>query len=147
MGEGGLMQMKMKRILCALLLVGLLASLMAAHADQLERVWMEYEDYSGVRSEQAIEDAKTLEELEKILQRASRNRAELEGCTVNCTLFCMTKDGTIYDFACATDGCPYIQNRDTDDTYNLGVDYQRFWEIFSDVRDGMGFEASSVFDF
>ena len=68
MGEGGLMQMKMKRILCALLLVGLLASLMAAHADQLERVWMEYEDYSGVRSEQAVEDAKTLEELEKILQ-------------------------------------------------------------------------------
>lgn len=146
MGEGGLMQMKMKRILCVLLLVGLLASLMAAHADQLERVWMEYEDYSGVRSEQAIEDAKTLEELEKILQRASRNRAELEGCTVNCTLFCMTKDGDIVDFACATDGCPYIQNRQNDATYTLGLDYQRFWEIFAEVKTGMGYDASSVFD-
>ena len=146
MGEGGLMQMKMKRILCALLLVGLLASLMAAHADQLERVWMEYEDYSGVRSEQAIEDAKTLEELEKILQRASRNRAELEGCTVHCTLCCMTTDGDIVDFACATDGCPYIQNRQNDATYTLGLDYQRFWEIFAEVKTGMGYDASSVFD-
>ena len=70
----------------------------------------------------------------------------LDGCTVNCTLFCMTESGRIVDFACATDGCPYIQNRANGDTYHLGVEYQRFWEIFSKIRDGMGLEASAVFN-
>ena len=139
--------MKFKRLICTCLLACLLALTATAQAAQLERAWMEYEDYSGNRVEQSVEDEKLLTEVAKILKRAKGNPAKLDNCTVNCTLFCLTDDGTIYDFACATDGCPYIQNRDTDDTYNLGVDYQRFWEIFSDVRDGMGFEASSVFDF
>ena len=138
--------MNIKKIICAVLLLALATGFAAAQAATLKRAWMEYEDYSGVRSEQAVEDAKTLDELEKILQRASRNRAKLEGCTVNCTLFCMTTDGDIVDFACATDGCPYIQNRVNDATYTLGLDYQRFWEIFSDVKTGMGYDASSVFD-
>ena len=137
--------MKMNRLVCAILLVGLLAMGLSAQAAGIERAWMEYEDYSGNRLEQSIESEKTLSELEKILNRARQNPAELEDCTVNCTLFCMV-DGEIYDFACATDGCPYIQSRDNSKTYTLGVDYQRFWEIFSQVRDGMGYEASSVFD-
>ena len=139
--------MKFKRLICTCLLACLLALTATAQAAQLERAWMEYEDYSGNRVEQSVEDEKLLTEVAKILKRAKGNPAKLDNCTMNCTLFCMVKDGDILDFACATDGCPYIQNRDTDDTYNLGVDYQRFWEIFSDVRDGMGFEASSVFDF
>ena len=28
----------------------------------------------------------------------------------------------------------------------LGVDYQRFWEIFGGVKTGMGFDASDVFE-
>ncbi|MBQ6374522.1 MAG: hypothetical protein IJJ45_08570 [Clostridia bacterium] len=135
--------MKAKQLICALLLMVLLCS--AAQAASLEKAWMEYEDYSGNRAEQTVTDAGKLREIEKILTRARKNKAKLEGCTVNCTLFCMTTSGDIYDFACATDGCPYIQNRDTDATYTLGLDYVRFWEIFSSVRDGMGFDASSVF--
>ena len=138
--------MKMKRLICALLLVGLLATLASAQAAKLQRVWMEYEDYSGNRAEQAIEDSKTLEELTKIMSRASKHKAELDNCTMNCTLFCLLDDGDIMDFACATDGCPYIQDRDTDQAYTLGLDYQRFWEIFTQVQTGMGFDAGSVFD-
>ena len=138
--------MRMKRLICAVLLVGLLASLACAHAGKLERAWMEYEDYSGNRAEQSIEDVKKLEELEKILTRASKNKADNSGGTMNCTLFCMTQDGEIYDFACATDGYPYIQKRDNGATYTLGLDYERFWQLFSDVKAGMGFDASSVLD-
>ena len=138
--------MKLKRMMLALLLVSLVAGMTAAQAGKLERIWMEYEDYSGNRAEQAIEDSKTLDELEKILTRASKHAAELDNCTMNCTLFCMLKDGDILDFACATDGCPYIQSRDNNKTYTLGVDYQRFWEIFSSVKTGMGYDASNVFD-
>lgn len=138
--------MNIKKIICAVLLLALAAGFAAAQAATLKRAWMEYEDYSGNRAEQSIEDEKTLQELSKILMRAKGNKAKLEGCTVNCTLFCMTESGNIYDFACATDGCPYIQNRSDDSTYTLGVDYQRFWEIFSEIRDGMGVDASSVFN-
>ena len=136
--------MKKRRIVAALVLAGLLACLMPAHAASLERAWMVYEDYSGNRVEQSIENAKTLKSLEQIMNRAKKNSAKLEDCTVNCTLFCMS-GGEIYDFACATDGCPYIQNRSTDRTYSLGDDFDDFWSIFADVRIGMGFDASSVF--
>ena len=138
--------MKIKKILCAALLLVMAAGIVGAQAASLKRAWMEYEDYSGNRAEQSIEDEKTLQELSKILMRAKGNKAKLEGCTVNCTLFCMTESGNIYDFACATDGCPYIQSRSSGDTYTLGVDYQRFWEIFSDIQGGMGLEASAVFN-
>ena len=138
--------MKLKKIICVSLLAALLLAMGAAQAATLERAWMEYEDYSGGRAEQSVEDASTLQLLEAILKNASGNPDKLDSCTMNCTLFCLTTDGDIYDFACATDGCPYIQNRANGDTCNLGVDYQRFWEIFSKIRDGMGLEASAVFN-
>ena len=138
--------MLIRKIVCLALALVLSMGLLSAQAATLKRAWMEYEDYSGNRAEQSVTDEKTLQELSKILLRAKGNRAKLDGCTVNCTLFCMTESGRIVDFACATDGCPYIQNRANGDTCNLGVDYQRFWEIFSKIRDGMGLEASAVFN-
>ena len=138
--------MSLKKIVCFALALVLSMGLLSAQAATLKRAWMEYEDYSGNRAEQSVTDEKTLQELSKILLRAKGNRAKLDGCTVNCTLFCMTESSRIVDFACATDGCPYIQNRANGDTCNLGVDYQRFWEIFSKIRDGMGLEASAVFN-
>ena len=138
--------MLIRKIVCFALVLVLSTGVLSAQAATLKRAWMEYEDYSGNRAEQSVTDEKTLQELSKILLRAKGNRAKLDGCTVNCTLFCMTESGRIVDFACATDGCPYIQNRANGDTCNLGVDYQRFWEIFSKIRDGMGLEASAVFN-
>ena len=138
--------MLIRKIVCLALALVLSMGLLSAQAATLKRAWMEYEDYSGNRAEQSVSDEKTLKELTKILLRAKDNKAKLDGCTVNCTLFCMTESGRIVDFACATDGCPYIQNRANGDTYNLGVEYQRFWEIFSKIRDGMGLEASAVFN-
>ena len=80
---------------------------------------MIYEDYDGHRAEQTVNDDETLKELEAMLTRAKKNPAELDNCTMNCTLFCTTKDGEIFDFAVATDGCPYITDRGTDKTYRL----------------------------
>ena len=136
--------MKMKKMICVVLAMLMLC--VSAQAASLEKAWMEYEDYSGARAEQQVEGAETLQELEAILLRAKDNPDKLDGCTLNCTLFCMTSNGDIYDFACATDGCPFIQSRSDEKVYNLGVDYQRFWEIFTDVQVGMGFDASDVFD-
>ena len=138
--------MSLKKIVCFALVLVLSMGLLSAQAATLKRAWMEYEDYSGNRAEQAIEDEKTLNELSKILKKAKGNKAKLEDCTVNCTLICMTESGNIYDFACATDGCPYIQNRADKAAYTLGVNYQRFWEIFSDIQTGMGVDASAVFN-
>lgn len=138
--------MKIKKLICLVMIMVLAAAFASAQAATLKRAWMEYEDYSGNRAEQTIDDAKLLSELSKILMKAKDNKAKLDGCTVNCTLFCMTESGNIYDFACATDGCPFIQNRANNDTYTLGVNYQRFWEIFSGIRDGMGVEGSAVFN-
>ena len=139
--------MRLNKHICAALLAALLLAVgVVAQASSFERAWMEYEDYSDGHADQIIEDPETLATLEDILLRASENPAELDGCTVNCTLFCETDSGKIYDFACATDGCPYIQNRANNDTYTLGVDYQSFWDIFSEVRDGMGLEGSAVFN-
>ena len=139
--------MRMKKAICAALALMLLIALsVSAQAAGITQAWMEYEDYSGNRAEQSLESEQDLQALERIMLRAKDNPAELDGCTMNATLFCMTESGDIYDFACATDGCPYIQSRDNDAVYTLGVDYQSFWELFSEVSDGMGFEASSVFD-
>ena len=137
--------MKTKRLICAALMAAMML-FATAQATSLERVWMEYEDYSGNRAEQSVEDAAVLEELEKMLMRAKEHPDEPDGGTQNCTLFCMTDAGDIYDFACSTDGSPLIQSGVNKGVYNLGVDYQRFWEIFSEVREGMGYDASEVFD-
>ena len=136
----------MKRLICALLIGALALCTPALAAAKLSTAWMVYEDYSGNRAEQNVEDADLLKELEAILRRAFKNPTTMEENTVNCTLFCMTVDGDIYDFACATDGSPYIQNRTNNDTYTLGEDYDRFWEIFTIVREAMGVDASEVWD-
>ena len=138
--------MKIKKIICVTLLAALLLAMGVARAATLERAWMEYEDYSGGRAEQSVEDASTLQLLEAILKNASGNPDKLDSCTMNCTLFCLTTDGDIYDFACATDGCPFIESGTNGKVYNLEGDYDRFWDIFSDVREGMGFDASAFFD-
>ena len=138
--------MKMKRYVCAVLTLALMLSLGVAHAAALDEVWMEYEDYSGNRAEQSVDSVSEIKELEAMLLRARDNPAQLDECTLNCTLFCMTGDGDIYDFAVATDGCPFIQARSNSVVYSLGDDYARFWEIFADVREGMGYDASAVFD-
>lgn len=137
--------MKLTRMICAVLALTLLTAC-GAQAAGLQKAWMSYEDYSENGAEQAIDDPALLQELEAILLRARENPAELDGCTMNSTLFCMTENGNIYDFACATDGCPFIQNRADEKVYTLGLDYQRFWEIFSEIQVGMGYDASAVFD-
>ena len=63
-------------------------------------------------------------------------------------MFCMTQSGTIYDFSVATDGTPYITNRDPDLTYRLSdEDQARLWQIFDLVQDTMGYDASFMLDF
>ena len=140
--------MKMNKLICIALLVALMLSVTAvAHAAAFERAWMEYEDYSDGRAEQSVEDPDALIRLEEILLRAKDNPADLDGATINCTLFCMTPDGEIFDFACATNGTPIIVNGSTGKVYSLTTDYDAFWDIFHEVRDGMGFDAASFFDF
>lgn len=137
----------MKRWICALLLAALMALPATALADQakLKEVLMIYEDYDGNRAEQSVDDAATLKELEDMLVRARKNRAELENCTMNSSLFCMVESGEIFDFAVATDGCPYITDRNTDKTYRLtDEDQARLWEIFDLVQETMGYDASMV---
>lgn len=138
--------MKFKKLICAALLMALMMCACGARAAALQKAWMTYEDYSDNGAEQVIEDPALLKELEEILLRARDNPAELDGCTLNATLFCMADDGNIYDFACATDGCPFIQSRANSKVYTLGLDFQRFWEIFSEILQGMGYDASAVFD-
>ena len=134
----------MKKLICIVAAMVMLCA--GAQAASIKQAWMEYEDYSGARAEQQVEDFQALGEIENILLRARDNPDQLDGCTQNCTLFVMTEDGSIYDFACATDGCPFIQSGADGKVYNLGVDYQRFWEIFGGVKTGMGFDASDVFE-
>ena len=134
----------MRLKMMAMLLLAVLALAVPAHAAQMMQAWMVYEDYSGTRVEQVISDANQIEELEDILITARSNPAKLKGCTMNCTLFCQTQDGEIYDFACATDGCGYIQNLDDKKVYDLSGDYDRFWAMFAKVQAGMGIEAGDV---
>ena len=134
----------MKKLL-ALLLAGLLAmSASALAATKLTEATMIYEDYDGQRCEQTVVDDATLKELQEMLERASRHRAELENCTMNSTLLCTVGD-EVYDFAIATDGCPYITRGEK--TYRLtDEDQARLWEIFDLVRETMGYDAAMVLD-
>ncbi len=137
----------MKRVFCALLAVALLAlaaSALAATPKMTEAI-MVYEDYDGNRAEQTVNDEATLKELQDMLMRAGKNKAKLENCTMNCSLFCMVDDGQIHDFAVATDGCPYITDMSTDATYRLSdEDHARLWEIFDLVQEIMGYDAALV---
>ena len=124
--------LNMKRVISALLALCLLAmGASALAATSLTDVTMLYEDYDDNHATQSITDEATLKELEAMLQRAKKSPAELENCTMNCTLLCTAKDGTVVDLAVATDGCPYITDRGTDKTYRLtDEDQARLWEIF-----------------
>ena len=137
----------MKRWICALLAVALLALSVPALAagSGLKEVIMVYEDYDGNRAEQTIDDEATLTELVEMLKRAKKNPGQLDGCTMNSTLFCVLPSGEIYDFAVATDGCPYITDMVADQTYRLeDADRERLWEIFDLVQETMGYDANSV---
>ena len=137
----------MKRWICALLAAALLALSVPALAagSGLKEVIMVYEDYDGNRAEQTIDDEATLTELVEMLKRAKKNPGQLDGCTMNSTLFCVVPSGEIYDFAVATDGCPYITDMDNNKTYTLSeADQARLWEIFDLVQETMGYDANSV---
>ena len=139
----------MKRFILCALLVCLVALSVSALADgKLSEAILIYEDYDGNRAEQTVDDAAVLNEIEAMLLRAAKNPAELEGCTMNCTLFCMLKSGEIYDFAIATDGCPYLTDLNSTNTYAFtDEDRARFWEIYDVVADTMGFDAGDLWDF
>ena len=136
----------MKRLVCALLIaLMLLSSAAMAESHKLTEVLMIYEDYDGNREEQTVLDEATLQELQDMLMRARQNKAELENCTVNSTLFCKLENGEIYDFAVATDGCPYITDKRDNQTYRLtDEDRDRLWEIFDLVQEVMGYDAAAV---
>ena len=132
----------MKRLICALLLVGLLA-MAPAQAAELTEAIMIYEDYDGNRSEWTVSDDAELKELRDMLLRAKDNKATLENCTLNCTLMCKIDGENIIDFAVATDGCPSIVDRKTDQAYRLtDDDHARLWEIFDQIQEAMGYDAS-----
>lgn len=136
----------MKRFMAALLALCVMALGASALAEaRLSEAQMLYEDYDGNQANQSVSDEATLEELEGILLRARQNPAELEGCTMNCTLLCTLPSGEIYDIAVATDGCPYITDVAADKTYRMEDDDQtRLWEIFDLIRETMGYDAALV---
>ena len=135
----------MKRLISMLLLIGLLAaSASALAAAKLTEVTMIYEDYDGQRCEQTVVDTATLREVQDMLERAAKNSATLDNCTMNCTLLCKVGE-KVYDFAVATDGCPFITDGRTDKTYRLtDEDQARLWEIFDLVQETMGYDAALV---
>ena len=137
----------LRKWICALLLVGLLAaSLGALAAAKMTEATMIYEDYDGNRCEQTVVDDATLQELQDMLLRTKKNSAELENCTMNSTLFCRFGEDKVYDFAIATDGCPYMTDNGAGKTYRFSdADRERLWEIFDLVQDTMGYDASMVF--
>ena len=129
-------------LLAAMMLLGASA---VAEGQKLTEALMIYEDYDGNREEQTVLDEETLSELQDMLLRARKNKAQLENCTMNCTLFCTMEDGALYDFAVATDGCPYITDKTADQTYRLSdEDDARLWEIFDIVQEAMGYDAAWV---
>lgn len=137
----------LKRLICALLLTALLAASLGALAEaRMTEATMIYEDYDGQRCEQTVVDDATLQELQDMLIRAKKNKAELENCTMNSTLFCKFGEDKIYDFAIATDGCPYMTDNASNKTYRFSdADQERLWEIFDLVQDTMGYDAAMVF--
>ena len=137
----------MKRLICLLLAVALLSACYGAlAASKMTEATMIYEDYDGNRCGQTVVDDGTLQELQDMLLRAKKNAGELENCTMNSTLFCRFGEDQVYDFAIATDGCPYLVDNGANKTYKFSdADRERLWEIFDLVQDTMGYDASMVF--
>ena len=139
----------MKKLICALLAAALILALGAGALAEtrLGEVQMEYEDYDDNHVNQTEDDEAVLQEIEDMLRRAKKNPGELDGCTMNCTLLCTTKDGEIFDFAVATDGCAFIMERSTEQVYQLSEeDLNRLWEIFDLVYETMGFDAAMLLE-
>jgi hypothetical protein len=138
---------KLKRLICLLLAVGLLLACSGAlAASKMTEATMIYEDYDGNRCEQTVVDDATLQELQDMLLRAKKNKGELENCTMNSTLFCRFGEDKVFDFAIATDGCPYLVDNAANKTYRFSdADRDRLWEIFDLVQDAMGYDAALVF--
>ena len=135
----------MKRAICALLALAMLLAGSAMAAPRLAEALMIYEDYDGNRAEQTVDTAAELEEIEAMLLRAAKHPAQLDGCTLNTTLFCILPDGDIVDFAVATDGCPYIVNNVDGKVYAMETDdLARLKEIFDVVYEGMGYDAADI---
>lgn len=134
----------MKRLMCALLALGLLALAFGALAEgRITDVQMIYEDYDGHFANQTADGADVVKEIEAMLTRARKNPAQLDGCTMNCTLLCTLQNGDIYDIAVATDGCPFITDMTTDKTYRMtDDDMARLWEIFDVIQEEMGYDAA-----
>ena len=110
----------MKRLICLLLAVGLLLACSGAlAASKMTEATMIYEDYDGNRCEQTVVDDGTLQELQDMLLRAKKNKGELENCTMNSTLFCRFGEDRVFDFAIATDGCPYLVDNAANKTYQF----------------------------
>ena len=131
-----------------LLLVALLAASTSALAEaKLSEATMIYEDYDGNHADWTVNDDGELKELVDMLTRAKKHRAQLENCTMNCTLLCKVDGETLIDFAVATDGCHYVTDMDRDATYRLeDEDWDRLWEIFDQIQEAMGYDASLVLD-
>ena len=54
---------------------------------------------------------------------------------------------TLIDFAVATDGCRYVTDLKHDATYQLSQeDWDRLWDMFEQVQEAMGYDASLVLD-
>lgn len=138
----------MKRLICAVLALAVLAlSASALAAAKLTEATMIYEDYDGNHADWTVNDDDELKELVDMLTRARKHKAELENCTMNCTLLCKVDGESILSFAVATDGCPYITDMDTNITYRLTEDDQsRLWELFEQIQEAMGYDASWVLD-
>ena len=136
----------MKRLICMLLLVLLAALPMsAAAAAKLSEATMIYEDYDGNHADWTVNDDEELKELVDMLERARENRAELDNCTMNCTLMCKVDGETIVGFEIATDGCPFITEMNSGRTYRLDDgDWARLWQIFEQIQEAMGYDASWV---
>ena len=137
----------MKRLICLMLAVCLLSACFGAlAASKMTEATMIYEDYDGNRCEQTVVDDGPLQELQDILLRAKKNKGELENCTMNSTLFCRFGEDKVFDFAIATDGCPYMVDNAANKTYRFSdADRERLWEIFDLVQDAMGYDAALVF--
>ena len=138
----------MKRWICMLLLVGLLALPGWASASaRLTEATMIYEDYDGNHADWTVNDEDELAELEDMLQRAKDNRAQPDNCTMNCTLLCRAGNETVVAFEVATDGCPFVTEMNRGVTYSLNEDdWARLWQIFEQIQEAMGYDASQVLD-
>ena len=134
-----------KKTLCALLLCALLMP--AALAATITEATLVYEDEDSIQVQQTLTDPALLSELETILAAAHKNPVDLNGeHTMNCTLMCVTAED-IFDFACATDGSAFITDNATETTYAVDADdMDRLWEMFSEVKTGMGIEAADAFE-